>query len=926
MMALNNYFGPLAQLSMVAFVILAAGALAVRVLAQPAEKIRAIQGTLAVLILALVLRQSGLVPALPVRWSGPHEIHVTQTQLDAATTTNVDPISVASPNNRKPADPRIAKSPSLAGSDSVKVTSSLPARTSIWPLAKALCVALALLGACWRIIFWLAGRRSLAQLIRASRPVDGLFLTNWRERGEAARQHVRVLESPSIDLPLTCGIWRPVIILPSALLGPTASSQLHECLEHEWAHVAHGDALTWFFVRLLDPLLWFQPFFWRLKRELRVCQDQLADESVVQMSGDRTSYAELLASLTRRHTAWTAIPALSMWDRPSHLRRRIESLLSDSIAVRLTARRHVLAATLAALASIALLVAALGSTATEANEKSSATKIPAEKPLAKDGATLSYNGKIVDARTKKPLPGAKVAIRRLSFAGAREDIIAETNHTTDQAGGFQFSIPPEQIAQPRLYLDFGVKHPGYVSIQRAGMSLAGLRRNEKLGTQPFFTKLGLQPSDPVTGRIRDPDGRPLAGVKVRAYTSTSRENINGGHWPVVESDSDGRFSIEAVEGGPVIVGIVPEKFAPEQIILEAKHGDQGDIKLEPGIPLTGIVLDANDKPVSRVWVNVYDNTEGEKIKMSVMTSISRSGLTDENGKFTLGPLKEHRCQIRIEDSPSEAGYRVDELHNAPKNTVTVNDVFLVEDIDLTEIDTALPLTVKALPYVNVRGRFIDSSGKATTGWEISTNGQIGEKWNYARWSPDANGVFTGKLPVGLKQAQFDAISDDYHAMRARLRPGEPLRSGRDFELGEIESDLMQIEIVKYDSPVVQVSVKDDAGAPIKDARLAALFDNGDPTFTPTKTMLPTNIHFEKSADGRYHSEQMVPDVKTTITAKAEGYEDASETVSLPEGAERQITLTLKKKQDKSSDTKGALLFPKNVDFQSNPAIARKMKR
>jgi hypothetical protein len=39
---------------------------------------------------------------------------------------------------------------------------------------------------------------------------------------------------------------------------------------------------------------------------------------------------------------------------------------------------------------------------------------------------------------------------------------------------------------------------------------------------------------------------------------------------------------------------------------------------------------------------------------------------------------------------------------------------------------------------------------------------------------------------------------------------------------------------------------------------------------------------------------MVPDVKTTFTAKADGYEDASETVTLPEGAEKGITLKMKK--------------------------------
>jgi hypothetical protein len=38
---------------------------------------------------------------------------------------------------------------------------------------------------------------------------------------------------------------------------------------------------------------------------------------------------------------------------------------------------------------------------------------------------------------------------------------------------------------------------------------------------------------------------------------------------------------------------------------------------------------------------------------------------------------------------------------------------------------------------------------------------------------------------------------------------------------------------------------------------------------------------------------MMPDVAVKFTASAAGYEDASETLSLPEGAERQIALKLK---------------------------------
>ncbi len=115
------------------------------------------------------------------------------------------------------------------------------------------------------------------------------------------------------------------------------------------------------------------------------------------------------------------------------------------------------------------------------------------------------------------------------------------------------------------------------------------------------------------------------------------------------------------------------------------------------------------------------------------------------------------------------------------------------------------------------------------------------------------------------------------------------------ELDKVDDDLTNIEIVKYVSPIVQVSAVDETGRPVKDVKLAGLYANDDKTFTPTATGMPSHMFFEHQSDGRYRTSQMMPDVKTTFTARADHYEDASETVTLPEGGQRQIKLTLKKK-------------------------------
>ena len=53
--------------------------------------------------------------------------------------------------------------------------------------------------------------------------------------------------------------------------------------------------------------------------------------------------------------------------------------------------------------------------------------------------------------------------------------------------------------------------------QGFGYALSMIRRNEKLGEQPFFAHVKLYPADAVTGTVVTPDGKPAEAVKVSAF-------------------------------------------------------------------------------------------------------------------------------------------------------------------------------------------------------------------------------------------------------------------------------------------------------------------------------------------------------------------------------------------------------------------------
>jgi len=81
----------------------------------------------------------------------------------------------------------------------------------------------------------------------------------------------------------------------------------------------------------------------------------------------------------------------------------------------------------------------------------------------------------------------------------------------------------------------------------------------------------------------------------------------------------------------------------------------------------------------------------------------------------------------------------------------------------------------------------------------------------------------------------------------------------------------------------------------KDCKVSGIYsDNKYKTLPPSVGGLPTNVHFKKQKDGRHRTSQMIPNRKIKFTAKADGYSEASETVELAEGKEKDVVLVLKK--------------------------------
>src|SRR5262249_23934838 len=183
---------------------------------------------------------------------------------------------------------------------------------------------------------WLAGALlllaqlavDLRRLYRTRR--EGLLWMESRElmqwlAGECGvRRKVEVLLHEGVPGPLTCGIWRPAILLPDEAC-EWNEADLRRALVHELEHVRRGDWAIQFAARATCVLYWFHPLVWVAFRRLSLEAERAADDAVVR-GAEHTEYAEQLVLLAGRLSKARTQPALGMANR-SDLSARVSALL-----------------------------------------------------------------------------------------------------------------------------------------------------------------------------------------------------------------------------------------------------------------------------------------------------------------------------------------------------------------------------------------------------------------------------------------------------------------------------------------------------------------------------------------------------------------------------------------------------------------------
>ncbi|MBL8212538.1 MAG: GWxTD domain-containing protein [Bryobacterales bacterium] len=165
---------------------------------------------------------------------------------------------------------------------------------------------------------------ALHQLRRGRQPVPDAIVLSVRRIAQtlAIAVPVRIFQSATVAVPTVLGIFRPMLVLPAAIVTGMPANQLDAILAHELAHIARQDFLINCLQTLVEIALFYHPAVWWLSNTIRHDRELCCDAIAVRLSGDPVTYSHALLALeTTRHEFALAATGGNLKARIQHLLR-----------------------------------------------------------------------------------------------------------------------------------------------------------------------------------------------------------------------------------------------------------------------------------------------------------------------------------------------------------------------------------------------------------------------------------------------------------------------------------------------------------------------------------------------------------------------------------------------------------------------------
>lgn len=257
-------------------------------------------------------------------------------------------------------------------------------------------------------------------------------------------------------------------------------------------------------------------------------------------------------------------------------------------------------------------------------------------------------GRVLD-RSGAPIAGARVAANADTFTLGLPAIAEQVVQRTDEQGRFELA-----------HLGPGHHHVLSVVEDGYGTLVFDFPDDEAARAVVEFGDLVLEPARRVVGRFVDPEGRPMSGWNVELDGENADRGRFGGKLEDVAgrrasvrscvTDERGRFGFDDLCAGEyTILGwIKGSKAYAERAFTAAGETvvDLGDITVDPGFVIEGVLLDPERRPVFQGILAVLSPTD-ESAQLAYT-------VTEADGSFRLGGLDVESVVLFVDRGFSEA--------------------------------------------------------------------------------------------------------------------------------------------------------------------------------------------------------------------------------------------------------------------------------
>lgn len=342
---------------------------------------------------------------------------------------------------------------------------------------------------------------------------------------------VALVEGSDPALLVTCGWWRPTIVLPPGC-HEWSDDKLTSVLSHELAHVRRRDWLVQLGAEVARCVYWFNPLFWLAARRLRRESERACDNVVLYEGIDAASYASHLLDIARVASRRRALPLALGMAHSTSLEGRIRAMFGERIDRRPVTSR---AAFVTSLLMLAVAVP-IGATTLQRSEPRLPEPLPAFPIVAP--AVLVSPPTVTPSIATPAAPPRRPSARRIE--SARSPMPARAN-VADQA------------------------------------AVVGQREISATGSASF------------AGIVRGPAGAPMAGAAV-VITDVATGAVRA-----EKTAADGRFAFFALPAARYSVTVSNPGWATirRDFILEEGQEEARTFEIKVGVVMEAVTVAAS---------------------------------------------------------------------------------------------------------------------------------------------------------------------------------------------------------------------------------------------------------------------------------------------------------------------------------------------